>query len=130
MALIAPISAPTAQGVKVNSDACEIGRAFEEMISEIGLEEMLRLGEVAGLKIRQRNGEMSRRGEHPRCHGRAARRRESCLPRGEDRAGPGRSPEAHEGEKREFSERGPVPSALTPTKRTQGSAFSHALSAS
>jgi hypothetical protein len=34
------------------------------MISEIGLEEMLRLGEVAGLKIRKRNGEMSRRGEH------------------------------------------------------------------
>ena len=32
---------------------------FEEMISEIGLEEMLRLGDIAGFKVRQRYVELS-----------------------------------------------------------------------
>ena len=35
-----------------------MGRVFEEMISDIGLEEMLRLGEIASFKVRQRYVEM------------------------------------------------------------------------
>jgi len=64
MAPIAPISlqtAPTAlsaQGGKINSDGREIGRVFGEMISDLDLDEMIRLGEVAGIKVRQRYVEM------------------------------------------------------------------------
>ncbi|WP_267361708.1 MULTISPECIES: hypothetical protein, partial [unclassified Methylobacterium] len=51
-------TAQTAQGGKIFSDAQEVGRGFEEMIGEIGLEDMFRLSEIAGFKVRQRYVEM------------------------------------------------------------------------